>query len=336
MAGIRISGSPILQRACNACAKAKRRCDKLCPCSRCQADGVLCSYRNLPWLSTSVRRATNVPVKLRAGETPSTVLKYSNESEHTALKARHRYFTTDSSLSSIMQPSTPPMVWRLEVADMKLLSHSLRELPAACIHDSGMTGIPPDVLINNPILLGKQAEAALSSTLSLIALLRITQSLVAKQATSILHDDNHIREHAQKQQRILMQLSHRLWLEAPTSLPNTMTAHTAWKLGESIRRTIIASHLLATVARASNTGTVQHQPFLASLPFDRRIALWSMADEDPWLAYIDVKQTPLVSLSEWLGGEENGHVQAASVQQRILLILYQPWSHRKLAFSQAS
>jgi hypothetical protein len=329
MADIRSVASPILQRACNACAKAKRRCDKLCPCSRCQADGVLCSYRNLPWLSTPAPRATSVTGKQRAEETFHTGSINSNESEHTALGARYRYFTSDPSLSNIMQPSTPPMVWSMEVADLKLLNHFLRDLAASCVHDSGINRVSPDALMN-PIRLGKQAEAALSSIPSLIDLLQIAQSLVATQASCILHADNRIREHAQKQQRILMQLSHRLWQEAPTSLPNTMTAHTAWKFGESIRRTIIASHLLAAIARASNTGTVQYQPFLASLPFDRRIALWGMSDMDPWLAYIDAKETPLVSLSEWLGGDENSHVRAASVQQRILLILYQPWTHRKL------
>jgi hypothetical protein len=331
MADIRDTSGLILQRACKACAKAKRRCDKLCPCSRCQADGVLCSYRNLPWLPTPARRAASLPVEPRVGESLYTVSNYSDESEHTALGTRHRYFTTYSSLSGTMQPSTPPMVWSLEVADLKLLGHFLRDLPTACVHDSGMSGVPPDVLMN-PILLGKQAEAALSSIPSLIDLLRTTQSFVATQANSILHDDYRVREHAQKQQRILMQLSHRLWLEAPASLPITMTAHMAWKLGESIRRTIIAAHLLAAIARASNTGTVQYQPFLASLPFDRRMALWSMEDEDPWLAYIDAKQTPLVSLSEWLGGDENSHVLTASVLQRTLLILYQPWTHRKHTF----
>jgi hypothetical protein len=108
-----------------------------------------------------------------------------------------------------------------------------------------------------------------------------------------------------------------------------MTAHAAWKLAKSVRRTIIASHLLAAATRASRTGLVQYQPFLASLPFDRRVALWNIEYGDPWLAYIDAKETPLVSLQEWLDGNENGNVKAASVLQKILLILYQPWTHRR-------
>jgi hypothetical protein len=172
-------------------------------------------------------------------------------------------------------------------------------------------------------------KAAFSATVSLTDLLQATQSLLAVQVNDIFHIDSRIREHAHKQQHMLMHLAHRLWLEAPTSLPNTMTAHASWKLGESVRRTIIASHLLAAAAHASRTGIVQYQPFLASLPFDRRVALWDLEDGDLWLAYIDAKETPLVSLQEWLGGNENSYVKAASVLQRILLILYQPWTHRR-------
>jgi hypothetical protein len=329
MTGRRNHGSPSLQKSCNACAKAKRKCDKLCPCSRCQADGIVCKYKNLPWLSRPAGGAMIAPVKRREGDILDLFFKGSNEDESTALKRRHRFSTTGTSLSHSMHPSSLPIVRSLEETDFKMLIASLRDLPAACIHNSRITGISPDVLLD-PILVGKQTQAVLSSIPPLVDLLQTTQSLLALQAISIFHSDNRIREHAQKQQPMLMQLSHRLWLEAPTSLPHTMTAHAAWKLGESIRRTIIASHLLAAAASACNTGSVHYQPFLASLPFDRRIALWSMEDDDPWLAYIDAKQTPLFSLQEWLQGDENSDVQAASVLQRILLILYQPWTHRRL------
>ena len=327
--------SPSLQKVCDACAKAKRRCDRLCPCSRCQADGIVCSYRNLPWFSRPALGATNAPVKWRKGETSDVFFDGRNPDELAALRERNRYFTAGSSPSRAMQPSSPQLLRSLEVADFKMLSVCMRDLPAACICESGMTGILPDVLLN-PMLVGEQTKAALSSINPLIDLLQATQSLLVVQVNSIFHNDSRIREYAQKQQHVLMQLSHRLWLEAPTGLPNIMTAHAAWKLGESIRRTIIASHLLAAAACAISTAVVQYQPFLASLPFDRRVALWNMGNDDPWLAYIDAKQTPLVSLQEWLDGDENGYVKASSVLQRILLILYQPWTHRRLGITQPS
>lgn len=259
----------------------------------------------------------------------------SNHDEKTALRGRHRYLTTISSLSCAMQPSSPPILRSLEATDLKMLAVLLRDLPAACIYKSGITGVSPDVLLN-PIIIGKHIKADISSMTALIDLLQATQSLLAVQVNCILHNDSRFREYAQRQVRLLMQLSHQLWLEAPTRLPNTMTPYAAWKLGESIRRTIIASHLLATVARASNTAIVQYQPFLASLPFDRRVVLWDMEHDDPWLAYIDANQTPLVSLQEWLDGDETSHVKAGSVLQRILLILYQPWAHRRLNLTQLS
>jgi hypothetical protein len=330
MADIRHQVSPSLQKACNACAKAKRRCDKLCPCSRCQADGIVCSYRNLPWLSESKRGATNVPIKRRERQLIVAFSKEFNQYEHIN-REETLHLPTPSSLSRAIRPSPPPLLRNLEATDMNMLRTLLRDLPAACVCDSTIAGVSSDLLLN-PVLFGKQMETALFSTPPLIRLLRSTQLLLAVQVQTIFHHDSRIRGYAQKQQQRLTQLSHRLWLEAPTSLPRSMTAHSAWKLGESIRRTIIASHLLTAVIRAMNTAIVQYEPFLASLPFDRRIALWDMEDNDPWLAYIDAKQIPLVSLQEWLEGGGNGHVIAASVIQRIMLILYRPWTHREIDF----
>jgi len=265
------------------------------------------------------------PLKRTELEMFDVIFDDSKLDEHTALTRTHRHFTTGSSLPMPMQPSAPPILWSLEATHLEMLSVSLRDLPVACVYKSGMTGVSPEVLLSTR----NQMKAAFSSIISLTDLLQATQSLLAVQVNDIFHVDSRVREHAHKQQYMLMHLNHRLWLEAPTSLPNTMTAHAAWKLGESIRRTIIASHLLAAATRASSTGIVQYEPFLASLPFDRRVALWDLEDRDPWLAYIDAKQTPLVSLQEWLDGNENSYVKAASVLQRILLILYQPWTHRR-------
>jgi len=268
-----------------------------------------------------MRGVTSAPVKRKEVEMSNAF--------STALIERHHYFTTGSSLSRAMQLASPPILRSLEATDLKMLSVFLQDLPAACICESGLTGVLPDVFLG-PIYAGEQIKDALSSMTSLMDLLQAAQSLLRVQVNSIFHSNSQIRECARKQQPMLMQLSQRLWLEAPTSLPDTMTAHMAWKLGESIRRTIIASHLLAAVASASDTAIVHYEPFLASLPFDSRVVLWSMEDDDPWLAYIETKRTPLVSLQEWLDGDENGHVKGTSVLQRILLILYQPWTHRKL------
>jgi hypothetical protein len=37
-----------LRRSCDACAKAKHRCDLLIPCSRCTERQLRCVYANLP------------------------------------------------------------------------------------------------------------------------------------------------------------------------------------------------------------------------------------------------------------------------------------------------
>ncbi|KIM93438.1 hypothetical protein OIDMADRAFT_61587 [Oidiodendron maius Zn] len=186
-----------------------------------------------------------------------------NQDEHDSQDKKLRFSNARSCLSYAVRLSNPPVLRSLDLTDMKMLRPLLRDLPTACICSTGKSGVSTDVQFPSPIT-------------SVLDLLQSTQSLLAVQVNSILHNNGRIGEFPQMRQHMLIQLSHRLWLEAPTSLPNAMTPHAAWKFGESIRRTIIASQLLAAITGASKTAVVQYQPFLASLPFDRRISLWNM------------------------------------------------------------
>lgn len=272
----------------------------------------------------------NGSVKRRKGEISNAAFFHgTNQNEHVSLNEKRILFNAESCLSHAVQLPSPPVLRNLDLVDLKMLGLLLQDLPTACIFPPGKTEVSTDVHLN-PILFRKRGKTTLSSITSFLDLLQATQSLLVVQVKGILHNDCRIGEFTRIRQHRLLQLSYRLWLEAPPSLPNAMTPHAAWKLGESVRRTIIASHLLVAITRACDTGVVQYEPFLTSLPFDRRIALWKMEVNDPWLVYIDAEQTPLVSLQEWLNGNENSHVAAASVLQRILLILYQPWTNRKL------
>ena len=180
-----------------------------------------------------------------------------NKDRRTALTGRHLHSTAGAPPLRSIQLSSPPILRKVEMTDFKMLSTELQDLPAAYIHESGKAGASLDDLPNS-VLVCAQTEAAISSAISLVNLLQATQSLLVVQISTIFQFDSRVRKYSQKQQHALMQLTHRLWLEAPASLPTTMTAHAAWKLGESIRRTIIASQLLAAVTRAINKGTVQH------------------------------------------------------------------------------
>lgn len=292
------TSSPSLQKSCLGCAKAKRKCDRLCPCSRCQAEGEVCRYRNLPWVDQATREAVDEARTKRASRLRDTKLaRCSND------------VFREGSIRAVapcrtIQPSGLPMVWRPDAEDLKIIGVLLQDIPSACIYRPA------------------PSAGSTPSLSPLIYLLQETQSVLSTQIATIFHFN-------QKQQQLLMHLSHRLWLEAPTSLPRIMSPRNSWLLAESIRRTIIAAHVLSTTMQLLTTGIVQYSPFLASLPFDSRVAMWDMQDDEPWLAYMDVHGAPLVSMREWMDGDETGNVRAGSALQRLALRLWRPWSVRK-------
>ena len=81
--------------------------------------------------------------------------------------------------------------------------------------------------------------------------------------------------------RVLGQWSTKLWNSAPWTLPNATSPEQSWLFAESVRRTLITSHLLTDVFAVLCTGSFKFTGFISTLPFDARHEWWDDVQGPP-------------------------------------------------------
>ncbi|OJJ99099.1 hypothetical protein ASPACDRAFT_43759 [Aspergillus aculeatus ATCC 16872] len=90
----------------------------------------------------------------------------------------------------------------------------------------------------------------------------------------------HDTEYQESISEMLLNLGHRLWVQAPVQLPATLSPRRAWLFAESVRRTIIVGFMLRSVYSLRTRNYSVRTPFVDALPFDVRTGLWDAADEE--------------------------------------------------------
>lgn len=115
--------------------------------------------------------------------------------------------------------------------------------------------------------------------------------------------------------KALGKLTLRLWQQAPNQISASLTPRQAWLFGESVRRTILTSHMLRGTYTVIRQGYFLHTTFVEALPFDLRTSLWdrlsSPYDPDDAACRVANIGTKLVSYREytdmWGYGQVHGH-----------------------------
>ena len=118
----------------------------------------------------------------------------------------------------------------------------------------------------------------------------------------------------------LGKLTFRLWQQAPAQISTSLTPRQAWLFAESVRRTILTSHLLRGTWSTFSHGYFLHTPFVEALPFDVRTSLWDVL--------ADPKQGPnhanfgtrMVSYREYTDMWDNGQIHGATRFGTLLLV----------------
>lgn len=330
---------PTLRRSCEACVRAKRRCGLGTPsCRRCLARRLPCLYVNIPVSATSTAR----DMRLRqGGSVPQRNISRSSATKDQArgsrISNRTRYL-----MLCVHRPADLPIVRTLDQASTEYLVGVMRSFSTTFAQSRetlflhprlyGRASLPaPLRTIHRICALPRQAGRAFDVSLSQLLqgqasrLLRIgvqshsfdellvcVQGLVLVQSIRLFGADDSYRKDAERDNVGLRRLTHRLWRQAPTSLPLTMSLWQAWLVGESVRRTILVSYILQTSYCLHKDGFSVHTLFSETLPFDLRKNLWNLSTAEAWELAGAVPSPVLVSLGEythlWKQGRLGGGV----------------------------
>jgi len=140
---------------------------------------------------------------------------------------------------------------------------------------------------------------------SFIDLLAKVQALVLAQIIRVFSPDPQQRALAQRYSPVLRTWTRRLWEKAPSYLSAALSSWEAWLFGESVRRTIIMSHMLQDMHQMLVQGYFVHTLFMEALPFDSRSEMW---DTDSWMEqdFVPLSSSSLVSYREYVDMWDTG------------------------------
>lgn len=287
---------PNLQRSCQACIRSKRRCDRGVPgCNRCAEKSIECQYTNTPIAVGKGLRRDNQKEGL---ETPV----FPEQLDRAFGPDIIRTFSADS----------------LQQLKARLLSFSRyyeRYGSAAFIHPNLATAYEETSPLEEVRGLlsercGSQHRHIFSSLLhrsthstSYMTLLALAQSALILAIPSLLAPS---QTRPTIQPAALWALTHRLWEEAPSSLPG-LSPWTAWLVAESARRTILMCNILIRVHMVSEKGFAVQSLCIEALPFDVRDGLWECRTQASWKRLVTSSgRESLLSAAEFVKFQRQG------------------------------
>lgn len=105
---------------------------------------------------------------------------------------------------------------------------------------------------------------------------------------------------------MLAALACKMWSMVPRELPSSMSPWHAWIFAETVRRTIVFSHLVIATFSFLTRGYACRTPFIDALPFDGRTYLWKARSEAEWTKLSSGPNLPMVSVIEFTDLLESG------------------------------
>ena len=102
-------------------------------------------------------------------------------------------------------------------------------------------------------------------------------------------------------------------------MPSTFSKTKAWLFAESVRRTMIVSHLIRWVHAVKTDGNFLHTPFIEALPFDLRTSLWDRISDVSSDVNIGTK---MVSYREYRDMWDEGQVHGATTFGTMMLVAF--------------
>ena len=306
------------RRSCSGCVKAKRRCDRRIPqCTRCIEKAALCVYENPPLRQS---RADLVPSSTGAGSLmlgrshnsedstnyPSTLVAVDESAESQSVLPVH-----SNRLDLGYELSLPEIKWRNSKVTICCLASRLQEFPTAFIN-KGRTpfihhqlyskhsphqiqeafyvceivshngGHDPETQLS--ILEPKLEELKLENdrTASFDDLLASVQALMLYLVICLFNNSPDLRRCGEQYCHLLDVWTRNLRDQAPAELSHSLSPWQAWYFAESVRRSILVSHMIRAVYATIKQGYHIHTLYVEALPFDPQTLLWDAQSASDW------------------------------------------------------
>ena len=107
--------------------------------------------------------------------------------------------------------------------------------------------------------------------------------------------------------------------QAPAELSHTLSAWQAWYFAESVRRTIIISHMIRGVYATLKQGYHIHTLYVEALPFDPQTLLWDAQSATAWTKCTPPTRPQMLSYREYVNGYAIGKLAPTGLFERLLL-----------------
>ncbi|PYH94401.1 hypothetical protein BO71DRAFT_419379 [Aspergillus ellipticus CBS 707.79] len=313
-----VTRPPTLRRSCQACARGKRRCDQRLPrCSRCLSRRIDCEYVNVPLtvvsnLDTASSKTSQSLQSTRSSGTPSIhpplpleITKGYSQTIIAFLVTGMQSYPS-AFAQNLKTHFIHPGLW----SNRSTPPSPIRDIHALCKMHAQSTTTSATLL---PLL--KQKSTALlrqiNHSTTFAEMLAIAQALLLAQCMLILAEDPSASPYSESISAMLFNLGQMLWKQAPIQLPGSLSPRRAWLFAESVRRTIIVGFMLRSVYSLKKRNYSVRTPFVDSLPFDMRTAMWD-EDGDEWSAGSTEPLDSMISLHQYSSMLERGMVHGIS------------------------
>jgi hypothetical protein len=335
-----------LQKSCTACIKAKRRCSQQLPqCGRCIKQSLQCSYYNEPLPTSDATQQNSAHYGVLVRKSNGTLaIEWKPNPKPIPAKDCYEFicswyippFNTATGLVSAghhgLHVSSVDIV--LGNATLNSLRDYLRAQPitfldtrkTGFIHSQAYScGLPKllqeaygDCVFYKQTGITEQMIKLLQARIfslryrreefiSFFDILDALQSLILIFSICLAENNRDLWKLAYLQLDLLVELTKKLWLDAPSKIPNNVDQWTAWTIAESVRRTILMSHMIHGICRELNLGYCSLTMELSSLPFDTITTLWNANSENEWRAMTS-RPFELMSYREFSIGYKTGEI----------------------------
>lgn len=334
---------PALQRSCDACVSAKRRCSLATPrCARCTTRNTTCRYINEPATAISDRLRTDRGTvrNYRLLKVPRSPLLLSNPANKPS-----SILGVQTWIPEVVRSYSPVTLQKqigiLRTFVVQFAQHGAASFLHPCLYESRL----PKPLQHVSQICGsyglKQGTFAslkpgsiypcvsqmlrlATGTDSFPELVEHVQAIAILQILCLLEGHEGSGEEAERNEKIFWNLAQLLYTEAPVHLPTMLSPWRAWLFAESVRRTILVCHIIMAVRGALRRGFAVHLLCVEALPFDMRGRLWDAETADAWEAATAASHEPsLVSLRQFTTLHQPE--RSASPFEDLLLLSFKSW-----------
>lgn len=150
-------------------------------------------------------------------------------------------------------------------------------------------------------------------------MLASVQALMLYLVLCLFNENSDLRRTGEQYCQSLDLWTRSLCEQAPAELSHSLSPWRAWYYAESVRRSILISHMIRAVYATMKQGYYVHTLFVEALPFDSQTMLWDAQSASEWIACAPSTRPQILSYREYADGYATGTLKPNGLFERLLL-----------------